>query len=302
MRADFENSLKAYRQPPPPGEIWQEPFDYYPDHYEQLCALDGAMACPSDVWAYANDLCYQKIQPDLFAYLLPICLQAWQHDLYHYHNSDYAGFVEQFSAALARRWPHLQTLLNPGQAETVMVFMRDSVLDMIDRETSLSHEGMPATPYAWTHGLGSFAVIFPNLESLWRIWWRFETPGQVTAALQYISGFMYEDDANPIFAPWTPDGGGGPPCPWGTDGYIYDECWHLENVEFFKSTVTPEYVHNRLARAAEVLSSVTETSVPVQMLANFERQKPLLQHRLQAFPKIVSQPLVNAPIHWPPPA
>ncbi len=50
---------------------------------------------------------------------------------------------------------------------------------------------------------GAFALIFPELESLWRAWWRFETPGQAVAALQYRSCLLYQDRDNPIFAPWT---------------------------------------------------------------------------------------------------
>lgn len=301
MRADFERFLKAYRQPPPPSEIRQEPFEFNPRHLKRLCALNDSMPDPSDVYDYTEDLRYvETTQPDLFAHLLPICLRAWQHDLFHCYRSQYAGFVEQFTAALADRWTDFRTLLKPVQSEAVTAFMRDSILDMIDRETNLSHRGSLATPYAWTEGLGSFAVIFPDLKSLWRIWWRFETPGQAIAALQYASAFMYEEDRNPVFAPWTPDGGGGPLCPWETDGVIYDQSWQAENVAFFKSTVTPDFIRNALVRAAKLLNGIIDSDVPSKMLADFEQRRPLLEHRLRVFSDIVSRPLREAPIAWPP--
>jgi hypothetical protein len=55
---------------------------------------------------------YQDIQIDLFLLLLPVCLSAWQEDLMASHQSDYAGFVEQFSAALAKH-TGFRELLSP---------------------------------------------------------------------------------------------------------------------------------------------------------------------------------------------
>ena len=128
--------------------------------------------------------------------------------------------------------------------------MRDSLLERIDREDSLSHAGERATAYAWFYRLGAFAGIFPELESLWRAWWRFETLGQAVAALQYVSCLMYQDRDNPIFAPWIREHGGGTPGLWETDGQMFHESWRMENV-----IVTPHAAGgspNRVDRIVEL--------------------------------------------------
>jgi hypothetical protein len=300
MRASLDTLLAAYGKPEPPSEISQEPLDGDPGHYARLCAReDGALAAPIDFTDYAGDIAHMpEVQPALFACLLPACLQVWRHDLMHNHHSDYAGSVETFQCALARR-PLLQDYLTSSRAEAVLDFMRDSLLDRIDREDSLSHAGEYATAYAWFYRLGAFAVIFPELESLWRAWWRFETPGQAVAALQYISCLQYEDRDNPIFAPRTPEHGGGTPGLWETDGQIFDETWRMENVIFFMETMTLGYVRDALARASHTLGSVMESNVPGQMASDFERQMPLLEHRLTVLPDLLSQPL-DATLEWPP--
>jgi hypothetical protein len=193
----------------------------------------------------------------------------------------------------------LHDCLSPAQAAAVLAFMHDSLLERIDREDSLSHADEYATAYAWFYRLGAFAVIFPELESLWRTWWRFDTPGQAIAALQYLSCLMYEDRDNPIFAPWTREHGGGTPGLWETDGQTFHESWRLENVVFFMDTVTPAYVHEALARAAARLEGILASAVPARMLADIAPQRPLLEHRLNVLPDLLSQP-PNATLKWPP--
>jgi hypothetical protein len=256
MRTGIETFLTAYDQPAPPREIQQEPLDGDPGHYARLSALDdGALPAPRDFGDYADDICYmEEVQPALFARVLPACLRVWRHDLMHDHRSDYAGSVEIFQCALARR-PLLQDCLTPERGRAVAAFMRDSLLERIEREDSLSHAGEHATAYAWFHRLGAFAVIFPELESLWRAWWRFETPDQAVAALQYLSCLLYQDPDNPIFAPWTREHGGGTPGLWETDGQMFQENWHMENVIFLMETLTPATIEDALPRRACGLSS-----------------------------------------------
>jgi hypothetical protein len=300
MRPGVEHFPVAYDRPPPPGEILQEPLDGDPAHYARLCALeDGALPRPRDFGDYVDDICYMEtVQAELFAHLLPACLQVWRHDLLHNHRSDYAGNVEIFQSALARR-PLLDDCLTPTRRAAVGAFMRDAVLDRIDREDSLSHAGQYASAYAWFFRLGAFAVMFPELEALWRAWWRFETPGQAVAALQYASCLLYEDRDNPIFAPWTREDGGGTPGLWETDGQIFDGHWKMENVLFFMETVTPEYLHNALGRAKGALAGALDSEVPARMLAEFAGQQPLLEHRLAVLPDILSKQL-DATLEWPP--
>lgn len=299
MRPGVENFLAAYDRPPAPSEFLQGPLDGDPAHYERLCTLtDDALPSPRDFGDYADDICYMpEVQAELFAHLLPACLEVWRHDLTHNHRSDYAGNVEIFQSALARR-PLLEDCLTPARRAAVLDYMRDALLDRIDREDSLSHAGQYATAYAWFYRLGAFAVILPKLEALWREWWRFETPGQAVAALQYTSCLMYEDRDNPIFAPWTQENGGGTPGLWETDGQTFHEQWRTENVLFFLETVTPAYIEGALGRAARRLDGALDSEVPARMLAEFANQRPLLEHRLKVLPDILSQ-AIDATLVWP---
>ncbi len=121
MRPGVRDFSTAYDRPPPPSEIRQEPLDGESGHYARLCALeDGALPRPRDFGDYADDICYMEtVQAELFAHLLPACLEAWRHDLTHNHRSDYAGNVEIFQSALARR-PLLEACLTPARAAAVL--------------------------------------------------------------------------------------------------------------------------------------------------------------------------------------
>ena len=111
---------------------------------------------------------------------------------------------------------------------------------------------------------------------------------------------MYEDRDNPIFATWTRERGGGTPGLWETDGQMFDACWRTENVLFFMETVTPDYLRDGLGRASDALTGVLDSEVPARMLAEFAAQRPLLEHRLEVLPEILSQPL-DATLEWPVP-
>lgn len=300
----FRDFVRAYGKAVPPAELWQQSLDGAEDAYPRLIAL--AKSLPEsdeprveDVHNYAIDLFSMPVQPELFACVLPVCFHAWHHDV-AWGGRKYGGAIEQFSPALARR-PLIDEFLSKKQAHAVKTFMRDAILDRLDVENSLSHAGMGAPVYGWFEKFGSFCVIVPELEPLWSEWWAFGTPGRAVAALQYISCLMYEDDENPIFATWNPDKGGGPPCLWGTDGHIYEECWKPENVRFFRDTVTVNYVFDALKRASKALNGVLESSVPGQMIEDFSYLDDVLVHRIRALTEIVSRPLFDSPMDWPPP-
>lgn len=287
-RASLEDVVSALGVREPPHRIWQQPFDYDPSHLRKLCLLDGSLPAGADVVTYAHDLRYEELQPDLLRFLLPVCLQAWRSYLFATGSSPYGGFVEHFSPALAARSDLLDILEK---------FMSDSILDRMDEETALHFAGMGASPYKWFYALGSFAVIFAGLEPLWTQWWRMETPGHAHAALQWASHLMYEDGQNPIFSPWTPLGGGGPPGLTETDGHIYDRGWRPENITFLQATLSVEYFHIRLLRALQVLGD-DPSGVPQKMASDFDLQKTLLALRIQQLPAMLAQPPMMGLPEW----
>ena len=294
MRASIEQVRTALRCQQTPQSIWQPAFDYDESHLYRLLGyvplvpdvLTTTPVSESDLIAYTLDLQYMTIQPDLFRCLFPLCLQAWrQHLLAPAGSSPYVGFVEYFLGALASR-PFLHELLEAGEYEAVVTFMQNTILDRLDQEEYLSFSGSGRV-YTWFFALGAFAILFPVLERLWRIWWTMQTRGQVTAALQYISCLMYQEQSNPIFHPWTAEQGGGPPALWETGAFIYDRAWRHENIAFFQSTMTPAYVEEQLRRAVTLLG---ESNVPGKMLRDLEAQRGVLEHRLKVLPTILASP------------
>ncbi len=288
MRASLPQLIQALHAQKPPSRIWQKPFDYDPSHYKRLCRLKGEMPTNRDLIEYSHDLLYEPspLQPDLFRYLLPICLDVWRKDLLSHNQSEYGGFVEYFWAALANK-PLLQDNLNSREYAAVESFMAASLLDCIDQQNQLVFSGMGASPYTWFYTLSSFCVVFPTLSTFWTSWWEISTSGQACSVLQYLSCLLYENDRNPVFTPWTPNGGGGPPELWGMEGHIYERGWRTENVDFLQQTLTPEYVKNRLQYAAETVKEVMDSPVPQQMLEEFAAQRTLLESRLEELPSLL---------------
>ena len=289
MAADVQTVLKSLGNPRPPANITQEPLDYDPGHYRRLCDAEQAPD-PVDLYSYADDLTYQTLQVDLFVFLLPTCLRAWQQDLMSSHESEYAGFVEQFSAAMAEH-AGFRDILTSVQHEAVAAFMRDVILDKIDQERHLSFSGTRASPYSWIYTIGTFATVFPSVSQLWREWWSVSTVGRACGVLQYASTLMYPDDKNPIFSPWTPDAGGGPPALWETDGHILDQSWLPHNVDFLRSTLTPAHVLESITNAAAVLRGKVHSSVPERMVSDFDEASTLVELRMEELLRYLSLPL-----------
>ena len=91
------------------------------------------------------------------------------------------------------------------------------------------------------------------MDPLWTAWWSLETVGRAIAAVQYISCLMYPEYEDPVFAPWTPDSGGGPPCLWEFEGHLYAHRWLEPNVNFLKGILTVQRVSDVLVHAVERL-------------------------------------------------
>lgn len=287
-RASLPALINALHAKEPPRHIWQEPFDGDPAYFSRLCNLKGSTPRESDLIDYQHDLCYASpLQPDLFRYLLPICLEIWRKDLLTNSQSGYGGFIEHFWAALANR-PLLQENLTTSEYAAVVIFMTNALLDRIDQENSLSFSGMGAAPYTWFSALSSYCVVFPTLAPLWKYWWEMTNLGQACAVLQYLSCLLYEKDRNPIFSPWTPKEGGGPPSLWAPEGHIFDLGWRTDNIAFLQATLTVDYIESSLRLAAQKVKEVVESAVPQQMLNDFDAQKPLLALRLEELPRLLS--------------
>lgn len=77
---------------------------------------------------------------------------------------------------------------------------------------------------------------------------------------------MYPENENPVFVPWTPDRGGGPPCLWEFEGHLYEHRWQEANVNFLEGILTVQRVGEVLVQAVDRLAGQPEhdTAAAVQ--------------------------------------
>lgn len=279
----------------PPDKITQEAFEFSDKHLRRLAELKpGETAAAEDLWDYAEDLLYTKIQASLFVYLLPFCLAAWRDDLKG--NDGYGGFVEHFYPVLAK--PRIfEEHLNPKQAGAVSDYMKRVLLEEIDEQQGLSYQGTRARPYRWIGALTTYGVLRPDLDSLWNDWWSIQTIGRAVAALQYISCLMYPENENPVFAPWTPNGGGGPPCLWEFEGHLYHHRWQEVNIAFLRATLTANKVRETLARSIEKLVGQPEHQTAEQLEEDFPLVEETVEARCLELPSLLER-LSSAVFQW----
>lgn len=290
MGGPYSDSIAALRRAlgatSPPSTITQEAFDHDADHLHRLVQLKpGELASPGDLWNYSQDLRYTEIQGALFKYLLPICLQAWHDDLCG--ARDYGGFVEHLYPVLADR--HVfDTHLLPEQTAAISERMRESILAEIDAQRGLAYRGMKARPYRWIRALTTYGVILPDIDRLWTAWWTVGTIGRAVSAVQYISALMYANDANPVFAPWTRDEGGGPPSLWELEGHLYSHRWLEPNIDFLRRTLHIPAVTDLLNRAVETLKGQAEHDVARRMSADVPTCAEILAARCSELPRVLA--------------
>ena len=270
-----------------PSTITQEAFDSDEGHLKRLVRLQpGERAQPGDLWDYMQDLRYTEIQRPLLAYLLPVCLQAWHDDLRGIKG--YGGFVEHFYPVPADR--HVfDTHLTLKQTAAVSEFMREAILQEIDDQRGLAYQGMNARPYRWIRALTTHGVLLADIDSVWASWWALSTIGRAVSAVQYISALMYPDEANPVFALWTREGGGGAPCLWEFAGHLYSHRWLEPNVDFLGRTLTVSAVSDVLGRAVKELTHEPDHQVASRMLAELPTRSEMLAARCAELPILLSR-------------
>lgn len=284
----------------PPTTITQSAFDHDPAHLERLANLRPGQRISGciDLADYMDDVLYGDIQTSLLVHVLPFCLRAW-HEYLRDEKFECPGFAELFYAVLAKKEVFAGILID-DQREAVLEFMRGSILEEIDAQEHLHFEGYPATPYRWIRALMTYGVFAPDIEHLWRDWWSIGTIGRAIAAVQYISCLVYPKDSNPVFAPYTRERGGGPPCLWEFDGYLYGSSWQIQNVEFLRNLLCdPSVVVSVVGQAVDRLSQHSGLQSAQQLLADSQSSlanlklrslAETLSDRLLALPEILAEP------------
>jgi hypothetical protein len=271
----------------PPEKITQEAFEGNGRHLLRLARLrPGEEADGNDLWEYVHDLRNTEIQGPLLVYLLPFCLKAWRDDLHGVEG--YGGVIENFYPVLADCGV-FDTYLTASQTEVVSEFMRRTILEEIDDQRGLAFQGSRAKPYRWFRALTTYGVLWPDMDRLWASWWALETVGRAIAALQYISCLMYPENENPVFAPWTPDRGGGPPCLWELEGHLYSHRWVQPNVDFLTRTLKVYIVGETLSQAVKRLVGQAEHEAAAALQGVFPLCTEILEVRCAELPQFLAK-------------
>jgi hypothetical protein len=295
MQRPFDKLVAVLGREKPPTVIWQEPFDYVRGHCERLC--DRRQRPQNvDFCDYLLDYKYMEVQEDLLRYLLPKVLFAWGQDLLG-TTKEYGGMAEQVFASLSARPLHPE-FFNEEEFDATMQYVASLILEAMGQETTFPPAGYHRTHYSWFYALGSFMVVFPRLDYLWERWWSLPNEALSLRMVEYVSCLLYENMDNPVFAPHTRNKGGGPPSLVETDGHIFDQTTHPDNVAFLEATLSVDYVHERLQAARATITTPENRRILDQILEEFELQSIILEERLADFPKLLRMPKKDIEYWW----
>jgi hypothetical protein len=106
----------------------------------------------------------------------------------------------------------------------------------------------------------------------------------------YASGLVYLKGENPIFAEWTPEGGGGGPYLPESCSYIYDAPWLPENLGFLRRTLSVTYIQSKLKLAAEFLVTQPEGERASQVASDAQSRGEIIQIRLDDLIQVLQDP------------
>jgi hypothetical protein len=216
-----------------------------------------------------------------------VCLWDWHLTLQANESCSHGD--SEFHYGLVRG-DVVEKMLSPGQRVEVFAFLRDSMLDRLDQERGFIYAGVRTPAFGWIGRLNSLGLVMPQMERLWSDWWTLSTPGQSVAAIQYISGLMYDSDENPLFGKWTPDEGGGAPFIAGDDSFVSHEGWLPTNLQFIRGALTLDYVRSTLERAVKFLDSEPEAEKALGIQRDFPARVEIVERRLCELPDLLAKP------------
>jgi hypothetical protein len=279
---------RAFADVSPPNLITQDQYDTTTKRLRRLARLHpGDQAEAGLLREYAEALRYgHEIQSSLLAYVMPFFIEAWREDLLG-TNTGYGGFVEDFYPVMANK-NIFDVHLKPTQTAAVSDFMRDSIIEEIDDQRGLHFRGASTRPYGWVRALTTYGVLLPDIEQLWNTWWSIDTIGKAISVVQYVSCLMYSEYENPVFAPWTPNDGGGPPCLWEFEGNLYTHRWLENNVAFLRRALSPESVLNVLQVSVDKLRLGPEYKIARGIQEDWPLCEETVASRCEELPRMLA--------------
>jgi hypothetical protein len=98
---------------------------------------------------------------------------------------------------------------------------------------------------------------------------------------------MYSERENPVFAPWTSDAGGGPPCLWDFEGHLSAQKWLKPNVDFLKGNLSVHSVRDLLVRAVNGLAGHAEFDTAAAIREDFSLCTETVEIRCAELPNFL---------------
>lgn len=272
---------------PEPASIRQQQFDGDEKALKRLARTrPGEPVRLEDLMSWCDDLRYvSDLQEDLLRRVLPHALNAWRENL---ATGDGGGFDESLWAALARRREFLARTLGAEGTRAAARFMAEGLLERMAAERTLAHRGSAASPYCWSQAFVSFGCAWDEVELVLAPWRAMGETGLALCATQYLASLVYDENDNPVFAPWTKDGGGGPITPWENASIGFDELWSSAAVERLKTKLTG--AAGWLAEASIRLKEHPDRAVAEKVAADAASRGPRLQSRATDLCRFLAAP------------
>lgn len=266
----------------PPKRIWEKQFDDFDAELAEIGQKEWQCITEGDLWYYLHDLSYMELQPDLFAHLFPVCLNFWYDSLMR--NEGASRGDADFHLSL-RRGQILTKMVTLEQREFVYEFMRNGLIDRIEKERGFRYTGRSAPAYGWMFRFNSLGIIAPIVDRIWESWWQLDHPGKAVCAVMWASGLVYEQWENPLFGAFgalNETHGGGGPYLVSNDTEIYDAGWMPHNLNFLRSTLNVDYIQTKLALAAAALQGEPEQPVALEVASQARERPELIESRMAA--------------------
>ncbi len=273
-----ERSRKIFHDPIMPSVVMEKQFDGFDDELRALATTDWHEIKDSDLWYYIHDLSYMELQTDLFQYLFPVCLNFWHTSLMR--NSAAAVGDAEFHHALYRG-DVLDKMVTKSQLPAIFKFFHDGFIERIEVERGFQYCGSRTPAYSFIYRLNSLGCIVPIIKDIWTSWWGMNSCGKAVSAVMYASGLIYLEDENPIFGKWTCTDGGGGPYLTENDSDLCDVGWLNENLDFLRSTLSVEYILQKMQLAAKVLATEPEGAMATKIACDALQNVDVIAIRIE---------------------
>ncbi len=228
-----------------------------------------------------------------FTWLLPAILRHWAKEL----DCDNwkCKYVESVHRAL--RWcGFLQDQLASHVRSAVVSFMRTALLRHIGNESTLVFEG-EVTSYRWMGNFAAYGVIVDDVPKLWDAWWSLPTIGHAITTVQYASCLICAASRNPVY----PTVNGSPSAPGLWDPYVDSSGsldWQSPNIKFLRTTLTPEYLGERL-KAARHLYGERLANIPEILLKQMGQNSDQVSRRIDFLIEMLAKEMKSPLAKWP---